>query len=474
MDHAKLTKTFTALLLLLMTGIINLHAQSGPLHYRHAAGDLAAIAEDFGRVFKVQLAYTNDELAAVKVPAASWEAGNVGELLNKVLAPGGFNATANGNSWVIKKSNAPKKAPSMVLKGTVTENGVPLPGATIVIKQEGQKQSITMADDMGRFSKTLPVIAGGFVEISAVGYQALKKKFTAEAEQSLSIVLQKDDQQMQNVVVTALGIKKSERSLGYALTKVDSTQLTQAASLNWTDALSGKVAGLNLIRSGGGPASSIKIILRGENNLTGDNEALIVLDGVVINNSSGKRSSAKGDAVYQTNSDNLPADYGSSLNDLNPQDIESVSVLKGPAASALYGLRAANGAIIITTKAAAQKKKGHFNVRYTVNGSMEQVNRFPDQQYEYGQGTGGAQHYSNGASEDGASTSATSSAYGPRFDGQSFFQYDPVRQGQGLERTSWKAYDNINEFWNTGSDHRHSLSVDGKLGTTGIRLTAGT
>ncbi|HEX6428186.1 MAG TPA: TonB-dependent receptor plug domain-containing protein, partial [Niastella sp.] len=383
MDYAKLTKTFTTLVVLLMTGIIQLHAQTA-LHYRHGPGNLAAIAEDFGRIFKVRLAYANDELAAVKVPGASYEAANVGELLNKVLDPGGFIATASGNSWVIKKSNARQKAPTMVLKGIVTEGGVPLPGATVIIKQEGQKQAVSIADDMGRFSKTLPVIADGSVEISAVGYQPLKKKFTAEAQQSISIVLQKDDQQMQNVVVTALGIKKSERSVGYALTKVDSTQLTQATSLNWTDALSGKVAGLNLIRSGGGPAASSKIILRGENNLTGDNEALIVLDGVVINNSSGKRSSAKGDAVYQTNSDNLPADYGSSLNDLNPQDIESVSVLKGPAASALYGLRAANGAIIITTKAAAQKKKGHFNVRYNINGSMEQVNRYPDLQYEYG------------------------------------------------------------------------------------------
>jgi TonB-linked SusC/RagA family outer membrane protein len=474
MDYAKLTKTFTALLLLLMTGIINLHAQSGTLHYRHSAGDLAAIAEDFGRVFKVQLAYTNDELAAVKVPAASYEAGNVGELLNKVLAPGGFSATASGNNWVIKKSDAPKKAPTMVLKGTITEGGNPVPSASVIIKQEGQKDVIAIADDNGRFTKTLPAILPGFVEITAVGYQPLRQKFTPEAQKSINIVLQKDERQMENVVVTALGIKKSERSLGYALTKVDSNQLTNAASLNWTDALSGKVAGLNLVRSGSGPAASSKIILRGENNLTGDNEALIVVDGVVISNSSGKRSANRGDAVYATNSDNLPADYGSSLNDINPQDIESVSVLKGPAAAALYGQRAANGAIIITTKSAAQKKKGKLNVRYTMNGNLEQVNRYPDLQYEYGQGLAGALHYSFGATEDGASTSGTSSAYGPRFDGQSFFQYDPVRQTVGLERTPWRAYDNINEFWNVGTDLKHSLGIDTRIGTTGIRVNLST
>ncbi|HUP10731.1 MAG TPA: TonB-dependent receptor plug domain-containing protein, partial [Niastella sp.] len=473
MEHVKLTKPFTALLLLLLTGFINLKAQTAQLHYRHAAGNLAAIAEDFGRVFKVKLAYANDELAAVQVAGASYEAGSVGELLNLVLAPGGFSASASGNSWVIKKSDAPKKAPSMVLKGTITEGGIAVPSATIIIKQEGQKNVVAIADDNGRFNKTLPVVAGGFVEITAVGYQPFRKKFNADA-QSLSIMLQKDDQQMQNVVVTALGIKKAERSLGYALTKVDSNQLNQAAALNWTDALSGKVAGLTLVRSGSGPAASSKIILRGENNITGDNEALIVVDGVVINNGSGRRSANASDQVYATNSDNLPADYGSSVNDINPNDIESVSTLKGPAAAALYGQRAANGAVIITTKSATQKKKGHFSVRYTVNGSIEEVNRYPDLQYEYGQGLGGAEHYSYGASEDGASTSGTSSAYGPRFNGQSFFQYDPVRQSVGKTRTPWVPYDNINDFWDKGRDLRNNISVDGKLGNTGIRINLGT
>ncbi|MCS3797236.1 SusC/RagA family TonB-linked outer membrane protein [Niastella sp. OAS944] len=473
MEHVKLTKPFTALLLLLMAGFINLQAQTAQLHYRHAAGNLAAIAEEFGRVFKVKLAYANDELAAVQVPGASYEAGSVGELLNKVLEPGGFSATASGSSWVIKKSDAPKKAATMVLKGTIMEGGAPVPSATVIIKQEGQKNVVSIANDNGQFSKTLPVVSGGFVEITAVGYKPLRKKFTADA-QPLDLVLQKDDQQMQNVVVTALGIKKSQRSLGYSLTKVDSNQLTDAASSNWLDALSGKVAGLNLVRSGSGPAASSKIILRGENNLNSDNEALIVVDNVVINNGSGRRSANASDQVYATGADNLPADYGSSVNDINPQDIESVSVLPGPAAAALYGQRAANGAIVITTKSSQQKKKGHFSVRYTANGNLEQVNRYPDLQYEYGQGTGGAIYYSYGTTDDGAGTNGTSSAYGPKFDGQSFYQYDPTTQKAGKERTPWVPYDNINDFWDLGRDLRNNISVDGKLGSTGIRVTMST
>lgn len=371
---------------------------------------------------------------------------------------------------------------TVVVSGTVlTEKGEVLQAVTVIAtrRSDNSRQTSAITNEKGIF--TFPQLKIGEVydfSFSSVGYETqFHKGFTvkqAGKSNTLLIRLRSKTDDLSEVVVTALGIKKSERSLGYALTKVDSTQLTNAASLNWTDALSGKVAGLNLIRSGSGPAASSKIILRGENNLTGDNEALIVVDGVVINNSSGKRSANRSDQVYATNSDNLPADYGSSMNDINPQDIESVSVLKGPAAAALYGQRAANGAIIITTKSARQNKKGHFNVRYTMNGSMEQVNRYPDLQYEYGQGLGGALHYSFGASADGASTSGTSSAYGPKFDGQSFYQYDPVRQAVGLERTPWVAYDNINDFWDRGTDLRNNLSIDGKLGTTGIRVNLGT
>lgn len=371
---------------------------------------------------------------------------------------------------------------SVQVRGTVlTEKGEKLEAVTVLAKRRSDatgRALTSMTNELGVF--TFEQLKAGETydfTFSSVGYETQSYKgFTVRAggkANALQIRLNSKTGDLNEVVVTALGIRKSEKSLGYALTKVDSTQLTNAPSLNWTDALSGKVAGLNLIRSGAGPAASSKIILRGENNLTGDNEALIVVDGVVINNSSGRRSANKSDQVYATNSDNLPADYGSSMNDINPQDIESVSVLKGPAAAALYGQRAANGAIIITTKAAAAKKKGHFSVRYTLNGSMEEVNRYPDLQYEYGQGLGGALHYSYGTTEDGASTSGTSSAYGPKFNGQSFYQYDPVRQTVGLQRTPWKAYDNINDFWDRGQDLKHNLSVDGRLGNTGIRLSMG-
>jgi len=357
---------------------------------------------------------------------------------------------------------------NVTVRGKVVDDadGLGIPGVTIM---DTSKKVYGVTNNDGEFSLILP--AGTELQFSMLGYASVKR-IVPQNGGTLNIRLTVANNDLQEVVVTALGIKREERALGYAVTKLDSNAFTDAVASNWTDALSGKVAGLNLVRSNGGPSGSNKIILRGENNLTGDNEALIVLDGVVINNSGGRRSANASDGVYGTGSDNMPADYGSTINDINPEDIESVTVLKGPGAAALYGQRGANGAVIITTKSGALARKKGVNIKFTSNGSIESINRWPDMQYEYGQGLDGAAHYSYGASADGASTSGTSSAYGPRFDGQSFFQYDPVRQAVGLTRTPWVPYKNqIRDFFDSGYNLTNSLSIDGALGSTTARVS---
>jgi TonB-linked SusC/RagA family outer membrane protein len=357
-------------------------------------------------------------------------------------------------------------AQQKIITGTVKNfaDGVPLAKVTVQVK--GTKTG-TSTNGKGEWS--LAAGENKTLVFSAVGYVA--SEVNTGNKSVINIELKKNSNDLEGVVVTALGIKREERALGYSATVVKGEELTGALSGNWTDALSGKVAGLNLIRSNSGPAGSNKIILRGENNLTGNNEALIVVDGVVINQGSGRRSDVAGEAVYGTSSDNMPADYGSGLNDINPEDIETVSVLKGPGAAALYGERAANGAIIITTKSGGRKKKG-LGITFNSNASMEQVNRWPDLQNEYGQGVDGAPYYSFQASPDGASTSATSSAYGPRFEGQMFYQYDPALQGQGKTRTPWVAYpDKSREFFNTGSTLTNTLTVDGGTEKTSARFS---
>lgn len=345
-------------------------------------------------------------------------------------------------------------------------DGQPLAGAVL---RDGQQKVLATTNLNGDF--TIRVAKGTQVTFAMLGYTSVKKIIN-ENEEKLTIRLNSSNTDLNEVVVTALGIKREAKALGYAATVVKGEQLTDAISGNWTDALSGKVAGLNLVRSNSGPTGSNKIILRGENNLTGDNEALIVVDGVVINNGSGRRTANAGESAYGTSSDNMPADYGSGLNDINPEDIESVTVLKGPGAAALYGLRGANGALIITTKSGSSKRKG-LGITFSSNSSLESVNRWPDLQYEYGQGLAGANFYSYGASADGASTSGTSSAYGPKFNGQQFFQYDPLTQEQGKVRTPWVPYKNkIHDFFDIGQTFTNSISVDGGTDKTTARFSA--
>lgn len=336
--------------------------------------------------------------------------------------------------------------------------------ATILVK--GTSRSATTGDN-GDF--TIAVNNNDLLLVSSVGY--VTEEVRVGNKTSIDIQLTESVKELEGVVVTALGIRREEKALGYATTTVKGDQLTSAVSSNWTDALSGKVAGLNLVRSNSGPTGSNKIILRGENNLTGDNEALIVVDGVVINSGSGRRTGIAGETAYGTGSDNMPADYGGSLNDINPEDIESVTVLKGPGAAALYGERGGNGAIIITTKSGSNRKKG-LGITFNSNTSVEDVNRWPDLQYEYGQGTLGQPYYSYLAGPDGASTSATSSAYGPRFNGQMFYQYDPVTGKQGTERTLWRPYPNqTRDYFQQGFTTTNTISVDGGTDKTNARFS---
>lgn len=359
-------------------------------------------------------------------------------------------------------------AQQKTISGTVknAEDGTPLALATVQVKGT---TTGTSTNDKGAF--TIKAASNEILVVSAIGFSPLEKKVGAQAV--INFDLTSSTTELEGVVVTALGIKREEKALGYATTTIKGEDLTGALSGNWTDALSGKVAGLNLIRSNSGPTGSNKIILRGETSLTNPegNEALIVIDGVVINQGSGRRTAITGESAYGVSSDNMPVDYGSGLNDINPEDIESVTVLKGAGAAALYGQRGANGAIIITTKSGARKKKG-IGITFNSNASIEQVNRWPDLQYEYGQGLDGDTYYSFGAGPDGASTSATSSAYGPRFNGQLFYQYDPVTQKQGTVRTPWVPYKNaVNHYFKTGNTITNSVSVDGSTDKTTARFS---
>ncbi|MBN8687044.1 MAG: SusC/RagA family TonB-linked outer membrane protein [Chitinophagales bacterium] len=346
----------------------------------------------------------------------------------------------------------------------------PVAGATVSLK--GTKNGVS-TDDKGAFS--LQVKENETLVISAVGYASAEIKTGKKTHFTIS--LEESSKELEGVVVTALGISRQQKALGYAQQQIKAEEITDARSNNWSGALSGKVAGLQLLSAGSGPINSTKITLRGDVSLNpNNNNALIVVDGVPMSNKN-MTSSGVTNAYGAGSGNDVPVDFGNNINDINPDDIETITILKGPGATALYGSRASNGAILITTKSGIKKDKG-IGITFNSNVSFNTVLRWPDYQYEYGQGTGralnsfGEKYYSYGATGDGASTSGTSSAYGPRFDNQMYYQYDPVLQGRGADRTMWRPYTgNIKDFWRTGSTITNSVSIEGGNDKGSARLS---
>lgn len=239
------------------------------------------------------------------------------------------------------------------------------------------------------------------------------------------------------VVVTAYGVKKEKKALGYSFQDVKGQTLVDAKETNVTNALVGKVAGLQVIKGGFGPASSSKINLRGLNSFKGDNQPLIVVDGVPLSNNLGTKPK-QNDGYYNNDFWNPDLDMGNGLSDINPDDIESVSVLKGGAASALYGSRGGNGVILITTKSG--KRKGGLGITYSTSLGFETIFMKPDMQHSFAQG-------SNGVANPPNDPNGTTSSWGPAFAG-----------------SDMTVYDNLKSFFKTGINSQHTLSFQENLG----------
>ena len=345
-------------------------------------------------------------------------------------------------------------AQNTTITGSVSStSGEVVPGVSIQIKGTNLG---TVTDAKGFYKikvngeKTMLVVSStGFAsQVIIVGNRS-----------KIEVILEEDTKTLDEVIVTALGIKREEKSLGFAAQTINAHAVVDAKSNNWVNTLSGKVAGLNIQGVGGGPMGSSRITLRGESSLNlENNQALIVVDGVPIS------SKITGTGYTSHLSADSPVDYGSTVSDLNPDDIENVTVLKGPGATALYGSRAAGGALVITTKTGARKDRG-IGITFNSNISIEQVNRYPDYQYEYGEGRTSA-YYSYLNSADGINTGTTAAAgraWGPKFTGQNYFQYNPnAPDGKATERTPWVPYDNyISGFFQTGRTTSNSISLEG-------------
>jgi TonB-linked SusC/RagA family outer membrane protein len=321
------------------------------------------------------------------------------------------------------------------ISGTVEDANGPMIGATV--KVAGTTNG-TVTDFDGNFK--LKCKAGDLLEVSYVGYTTK----TVKAQQGMKIMLDEDKTVLSEVVVTALGIKRDRKALGYGLSEVKGEELTKAKETNVINSLSGKVAGLVVQNTAGGASGSTRVLLRGNTEMTGNNQPLYVVDGVPLDNTN--FGSAGTEGGY---------DLGDGISAINPDDIENMTVLKGPAASALYGSRASHGVILITTKKAEKDK---ISVEY--NGSLTidtQNAQWDDIQQIYGMGYGG--EFSKTA------TSGTNMSWGPKADNQLVEYFD------GVKRPFMMYEDNISEFFRTGITAQNSAIVSVNSGKTGIRFS---
>ena len=287
---------------------------------------------------------------------------------------------------------------------------------------------------------TLQCNAGDELEISYVGYKTVRVK----AQNSLRIKLEQNSETLDEVVVTALGIKRDRKALGYGLSEIKGVELTKAKETNVMNSLAGKVAGLVVTNTAGGAAGSTRVMLRGTTELTGNNQPLYVIDGVPLDNTN--FGSADEQGGY---------DLGDGISAINPDDIETMTVLKGPAASALYGSRASHGVILITTKKADKEK---VSVEY--NGSLTidtQLAKWDDVQEIYGMGDNG--QYQLDAS------SGTNSSWGVKADMIDKTYFD------GSVRPFLMYPNNTSSFFRTGLTAQNSAILSVNTGKTGIRFS---
>lgn len=290
-------------------------------------------------------------------------------IFDKISAKTGFQFKKINHTISVVKPDALQLTASGKVFDT---DGLPLPGATVI---EVGTSNGTTTDFDGNFNLNVAQFPVN-LEVTFMGFN--DQVITLQNSEPVQVVLSENANALNEVVVTALGIKREEKKLGFSQETVEAENLSQTVPNNWSAGLKGKVSGLNIVSTGSGPINSQQITLRGNNSLNPNgNYALIVVDGVPINTE--MTTSGSSNAYMGGDS---PVDFGNGISDLNLEDIESVSVLKGAGATALYGSRAANGALIITTKSGANQKG--LGISYNTSTTFDVIQRWPDFQYEHG------------------------------------------------------------------------------------------
>ncbi|MFS4456063.1 SusC/RagA family TonB-linked outer membrane protein [Maribacter sp. 2304DJ31-5] len=335
--------------------------------------------------------------------------------------------------------------------GTVTdESGIPLPGVNVI--EKGTSNG-TSTDFDGNYA--INVSDNAILVFSSLGYKSIE--IAVNGQSTIDTSLEEDASQLDEVVVTALGISREKKSLGYAVTKVDGDAVSLAKEANVVNSLAGKVAGVVVSKGTSGPGGGTRVVIRGNNSITGNNQPLYVIDGVPIDNSALGAPTGAGQFNI--------GDLGSGISDINPDDIESLSVLKGPNAAALYGSRASNGVIIITTKKGTLGKG--LGISFTSNATFDTPLVLPEYQNEYGRGTDGVFPQINASDPLSvqANTVAGAGSWGPRFDGSSQLAYN------GEQRSYVAQPNNVKDFFETGTSFVNTLALSSGTEKSSIRFS---
>jgi len=361
-------------------------------------------------------------------------------VLAKLLANSEFTYKQLDNNLIIITKKGETVNVATIAGKVVDEQGVALPGVSVRIKGT---TTGTVTDINGDFSLNVPDNA--VLVLSYLGYET--QQITVGGKTSIKVTMIASTKGLNEVVVTALGIKKDEKKLGYSVTAVGGDLLDKAKESNVAYSLEGRVAGLSINGTNTGPGSSVRISLRGVSSITAAGPPLFVINGVPMDNTQRGAASEWGGA-----------DFGDGIANINPDDIESMTVLKGQAASALYGTRASNGVILITTKSG--KKNGGFGVEYNTNYQVDKVVDNLDFQQVYGQGQFGAKpQNASDALNDG------SLAWGAKLDGTMVPQFD------GLSHPYSAVPNNALSFYNTGGTFTNTVSFTGGNETGAFRLS---
>ncbi len=339
------------------------------------------------------------------------------------------------------------------ISGKVTDaNGSPIPGVSVVEKNTANG---TATDFDGNYA--IATGANATLVFRALGFGT--KEVAVGQSSIVDVSLEEDSQALDEVVVTALGIKQETRKLGYAVAKVDADEVNVNRSSNFMNSLQGKVAGVNVSALGTGPGGSSKVRIRGQSSISGTNNPLIVVNGVPIDNTSfGTNIGSSGSSgEVGTSSGGVTSDGGDGFSSINPDDIESMTVLKGATGAALYGSRAKDGVIMITTKTRGSGQG--IGVAYTISVADQNPLDYTDYQYEYGQGE-------NGVRPTTANPTSGQWSFGEKFQpGMTHVLYD------GLVLPYEPVYDRIKKFYRHGLDITNSISLSGGGEKGGFNLS---